>query len=100
LAIARNRNRRKNMTPTVGRIVHYTNLGDKEGKYPPEIQAALVTKVVTRNAVQLTSPTEADYIVSLRIFYEMGDFAMIDVPFTTEPAGTDEARGHWAWPAR
>lgn len=33
------------MIPTVGRIVHYTNLGDKDGKYPPEQQAAIVTKV-------------------------------------------------------
>lgn len=24
------------MKPTVGRIVHYTNLGDKDGVYPPE----------------------------------------------------------------
>jgi hypothetical protein len=31
------------MKPTVGRIVHYTNLGDRDGKYPPEIQAALIT---------------------------------------------------------
>ena len=27
------------MKPTVGRIVHYTNLGDKDGKYPPQIVA-------------------------------------------------------------
>ena len=29
------------MIPTVGRIVHYTNLGDADGKYPPEQQAAI-----------------------------------------------------------
>ena len=23
------------MKPTIGRIVHYTNLGDADGKYPP-----------------------------------------------------------------
>lgn len=31
------------MKPTVGRIVHYTNLGDADGKYPPEQQAAIIT---------------------------------------------------------
>jgi hypothetical protein len=31
------------MSPSVGRIVHYTNLGDKDGKYPPEQQAAMIT---------------------------------------------------------
>ena len=37
------------MKPTVGRIVHYTNLGDADGKYPPEQQAAIITKVIKRN---------------------------------------------------
>ncbi len=37
--------------PTVGRIVHYTNLGDADGKYPPEQQAAIVTKSKVFEAV-------------------------------------------------
>lgn len=75
--------------PTVGRIVHYTNLGDKDGKYPPEIQAALITKVTAEGGV------------SLKVFYTSGIFDMPGpVPFTSAEAGTDAARGHWAWPAR
>jgi hypothetical protein len=71
------------MKPTVGRIVHYTNLGDKDGKYPPETQAALITKVYT------------DTCVSLFIFYKTGIFFMDSVDFSEEPA-----RGKWNWPPR
>lgn len=89
------------MKPSVGRIVHYTNLGDREGKYPPEIQAAIITKV----SLRWTDPKkplkyqEDGCVISLRIFYEDGEFIMRDVPFTPAPAGTEKARGHWAWPA-
>lgn len=88
------------MKPTVGRIVHYTNLGDKDGKYPPEQQAALVTKVTKQtfpddgNAVP-GETNEQGYAVSLHIFYETGDFYMKDVPFSKE-----YERGHWTWPPR
>ena len=88
------------MKPTVGRIVHYTNLGDRDGKYPPELQAALVTKVTMRHDVPMGSTDERDYDVSLRIFYEEGEFIMRAVPFTSELAGSEPARGHWAWPSR
>lgn len=74
--------------PSPGRIVHYTNLGDKDGKYPPETQAAIVTGV------------NADGTVSLHIFYRTGQFDMPSVPFTEAPAGSEAARGHWAWPAQ
>lgn len=33
------------MKPTIGRIVHYTSLGDSEGKFPSEVKAAIVTAV-------------------------------------------------------
>jgi hypothetical protein len=69
------------MKPTVGRIVHYTNLGDKDGRYPPEQQAAIVTRV------------KEDGKVSLHIFYPTGQFDMDSVPFSE----TYE-RGHWSWP--
>ena len=98
------------MKPTVGRIVHYTNLGDRDGKYPPEIQAAIITRVEPRmdnGEIQSMRPTppfprerEDDYCVSLRIFYETGDFWMKAVPFTEADAGSEGARGHWTWPAR
>ncbi len=76
------------MSPTVGRIVHYTNLGDKDGRYPPEVQAALITGL------------NGDGSVALHIFYKTGQFDMPSVPFTDAPAGSDGARGKWTWPAR
>lgn len=76
------------MKPTVGRIVHYTNLGDRDGKYPPEVQAALITGV------------NADESVALHVFYKTGQFDMSSVPLTEAEAGSEPARGHWAWPAR
>lgn len=69
--------------PSVGRIVHYTNLGDKDGKYPAETQAALITAV------------HPDNTVSLKIFYRTGIFDMDPVPFSDTPR-----RGHWNWPPR
>lgn len=81
------------MKPTVGRIVHYTNLGDKDGRYPPEQQAAIVTGIYPRpNQEQLASP---DMRVDLHVFYRTGDFFMEAVPFSE----TYE-RGHWTWPPK
>jgi hypothetical protein len=77
--------------PTVARIVHYTNLGDKNGRFPPEVQAAVITKVHRDS-----DPGH----VSLCIIYETGMFFMKDVPYTDAPAGSEEARGKWTWPAR
>jgi len=90
------------MKPTIGRIVHYTNLGDRDGKYPPEIQAALITGV------------NADGTVSLKVFYRTGVFDMPSVERAMVPgmpdapaphggaiaAGSEDARGKWQWPAR
>lgn len=82
------------MKPTVGRIVHYTNLGDKDGKYPPGQQAAIVTGVYPEPEPETQSnqgPMHAD----LHIFYLTGQFDMGAVPFSE----TYE-RGHWSWPPR
>lgn len=76
------------MKPTVGRIIHYTNLGDKDGKYPPAIVPSMITKV------------NDDGTVALKCFYTTGIFDIPSVPFTEEGAGSDAARGKWAWPAR
>ena len=85
------------MKPTVGRIVHYTSLGDRDGKYPPEIQAALITGV--KLAVPHFSDGDEDsYVVDLHIFYRTGQFDMQNVPFTRSAAGSNDARGHWTWP--
>jgi hypothetical protein len=69
---------------SVGRIVHYTNLGDADGKYPPEAQAAIITGV------------NPDGTVALHIFYRTGGFDMNTVPFSEDPM----KRGHWNWPPR
>jgi hypothetical protein len=86
------------MTPTVGRIVHYTNLGDRDGKYPPEVQAAIITKVKQSHPLDKCSSPEFGFDVSLRVFYEDGDFNMRTVPFTHDAAGSEGARGKWTWP--
>lgn len=67
--------------PTVGRIVHYTNLGDKDEKYPAETQAALITKV------------HSEVSVNLCVFYSTGMFFMTSVTRAEEPE-----RGRWNWP--
>lgn len=85
------------MKPTVGRIVLYTNLGDKDGRYPPEQQAAIITKV-TEADVEVPTHAFSDqiewrYEVSLTIFYPTGIFQMQNVPYSAE-----FERGHWTWP--
>lgn len=75
-------------TPSIGRIVHYTNLGDRDGKFPPTIQAALVTGL------------NDDGTVSLHVFYKTGQFDLSAVQFTETTAGAEDARGKWSWPAR
>lgn len=76
------------MKPTIGRIVHYTNLGDRDGKYPPSIVAAIVTGI------------NEDGTIALHCFYRAGQFDMQAVPFTEELAGTEGARGKWRWPPK
>jgi hypothetical protein len=88
--------------PTVGRIVHYTNLGDKDGKYPPQVQAALITAVYRHgpdgvvfradDGMGQQDVTEVD----LHVFYRTGDFFMEKVP----QKQTADHRGAWDWPAR
>lgn len=86
------------MIPTVGRIVLYTNLGDADGKYPPEQQAAIITGVKLINQFydgqRLPDYEENKYTVSLHIFYKTGQFDM-EAPFYPE-----YKRGHWTWPPK
>jgi hypothetical protein len=94
--------------PSIGRIVNYTNLGDKDGKYPPEIQAALITGVYFQapraEGAPETEPgasankvgdKSSSMFVDLKIFYRSGFFDMQKVPYAAEPT-----RGHWNWPPR
>ena len=80
------------LKPSVGRIVHYTNLGDRDGKFPPEIQAAIVTGVTV----------ESETTVSLHVFYRTGQFDLQKVEYAGSSviAGSEAARGKWVWPAR
>lgn len=76
------------MKPTIGRIVHYTNLGDRDGKYPPTVQAAIITGV------------NEDGTVSLHVFYKTGQFDLASCQQTEAVAGSEDARGRWSWPPR
>jgi hypothetical protein len=76
------------MTPSIGRIVHYTNLGDRDGRFPVTIQAAIITGI------------NPDGTVSLHVFYRTGSFDCPSVPFSEAPAGSEAARGCWGWPAK
>jgi len=75
------------MNPTIGRIVDYTNPGDRDGKYPPEVQAAIITGI------------NSDGTVVLHVFHKSGQFDLPGVEQAEVPAGEDRARGKWAWPA-
>lgn len=90
------------MKPSVGRIVHYTNLGDKDGKYPPQVQAAVVTGIYRTipggfqrvdDGVGTDSDTIADF-VDLKVFYKTGLFDWEKIPMRTDPS----QRGCWHWP--
>jgi hypothetical protein len=74
--------------PEVGDVVLYTNLGDKDGKFPPTIQAALVTGTYSDPDVV------GSMIADLHIFYRTGQFDMVAVKFSETPA-----RGRWHWKA-
>lgn len=78
------------MKISVARTVHYTNLGDKDGKYPPEVIAAVCTGI------------NGDGSVALKALYRTGIFDMPSVQQAPDGvvAGTDAARGMWQWPER
>ena len=77
------------MTPTIGRIVIYTNLGSADGKFPPEPHPAIITRV-DADAVPATPA-----VVSLCVFYATGLFFMEGVH-----EGDPGERDAWAWPER
>lgn len=79
------------MKPTIGRIVHYTSLGDKDGKYPAEQQAAIVTGIYKTPGPE----NETGMHVDLQIFYRTGQFRELQVPYSEI-----YERGHWSWPPR
>lgn len=88
--------------PSVGRVVHYTNLGDKDGKYPPQVQAAIITGVYRRapdGEVFLANDGigQGDIMeVDLKVFYRTGLFDTFKVP----QKETSDQRGCWDWPTK
>ncbi len=81
------------MIPTVGRIVHYTQIADVDEAYPP--RPALITAVVGCIRGPMPDAEEHKYKVSLHIFYPMGQGDMPDVKWSAKPE-----RGCWSWPPR
>lgn len=85
-------------TITVGRIVHYTDPDAKDDKGRPVIVAAIITAVSIRPGVETYE--EGDFIVSLKLFNPTSVLVDLpDAPFKAAEPGTDDARGHWNWPA-
>lgn len=92
------------MRPSVGRIVHYVNLGDKDGKYPPQVQAAIITGIyrATPNGVERVNDgvgLPEDQImdtVDLKVFYKTGLFDCEQIP----KRETTDQRGCWEFPPR
>lgn len=60
------------MKPSIGRIVHYTSLGDQG--WPSEIQAAIITRVNKDPITRAEGET-----VALHIFYPTGEFYLQEV---------------------
>ena len=85
--------------PSVGRIVHYLSLGSVGGKYPSEIQAAIITGVELIDYKMHKKEGHicdgSCYHVSLVIFYKSGQFWRERVEFTETAAV-----GCWSWPLK
>lgn len=69
------------MKPTIGRIVHYTNLG-------AHVAPAMITEV------------NDDGTVTLHVFYKNGQVDLPRIERAKQPAGSVEAEGKWQWPDR
>lgn len=80
------------MVPMVGDVVNYTNLGDKDGVYPPEQQAAVITGVQRVAGLIGAEHEESNYKVWLTVLYRTGTFLMEGVPYSEK-----FQRGHWTW---
>ncbi len=87
------------MTPTVGRMVHYTQLDDK--KLAP--QAAIITQVrlhVEFHEGQPPSDSEENtYRVSLHVFLQR-EFRSGSLDLPQVPWSIGYKPGHWNWPPR
>lgn len=80
------------MKPTVGRIVHYVSYGTPGGEYAQQCRAAVVTEIVSDDAVGLAvlNPTGTFFN---RATYDEWD-GMKALP------GARPQGGSWHWPER
>lgn len=101
------------MRPTVGRMVHYVNLGDKDGKYPPQVQAAVITGIYEEREYHSedgksgtglervndgvgTPAMKISTYVDLKVFYKTGLFDCEKIPMRE----AERQRGCWDWPTK
>lgn len=74
--------------PSIGRIVHYTSRGSKDGVYKPEVRAAIVTKVGEPG-------TLGENTVDVFVINPSGLFFDQMVGYAETPTP-----GCWSWPPR
>ncbi|OHD24304.1 MAG: hypothetical protein A2Y38_11325 [Spirochaetes bacterium GWB1_59_5] len=86
------------MKPTVNRSVIYTSLGSADGKYPPEQQAAIITRVMPIGSITFRIDDPCSYAVSLAVIYPTGMF-FLDPPEGV-PFSEEFTRGCWSWAPR
>lgn len=81
------------MRPSVGRIVHYVNLGDRTVTKPYDAgEREYVDLELVNDGVGTPTDEIAD-VVDLKVFYKTGLFDCQKIPMRTEPTN----RGVWDW---
>ena len=87
------------MKPTVGHIVHYLPDGDQQETEELTPVPAIITQVTLRDMHRDTGrgvgTSEAEYLVSLRVFGIYSDYRLHGCSYSGVPA-----EGHWNWPPR
>jgi hypothetical protein len=83
--------------PSIGRMVHYTTIREKNGEKIPTVNAATITAVYEDGKVGLVV---FPAIVREAVRDAGSGYALYltEIEHTTEPAGTEEAFGKWSWP--
>lgn len=86
------------MTPTVGRIVHYTAYGTPGGEFPAGVcRAAVVTEAHS------TEPEGSEFVVGLCVLNPTGQYfnrgTKQDKAAQSGPGCEGGTPGTWHWPA-
>ncbi|MBF6138115.1 hypothetical protein IU501_34670 [Nocardia otitidiscaviarum] len=83
-------------TPSIGRIVHYQSLGGKDGTFPPEPRAAIITGIPAHVTDESDQPDSGyEQAVHLAVINPTGMYFNQTVPYADTPTP-----GHWNWPPR